>query len=106
MMLAQFQFFPEQASTSAAWVDGLLIFLLCVTGFFAVMIATLVIGFAVKYRRRPGAGPTPRIKGSPALEGFWSGVPLGLARLMSSWGAGFYFRISRRPSEPHTTYVF
>src|SRR6266478_5100658 len=105
MMLAQIQFFPEQASTSAAWVDGLLIFLLCVIGFFAVMIATLVIVFAVKYRRKPGAGPTPRIKGSLALEVFWSGVPLGLAMLMFYWGAEIYFRISRPPDETQQIYV-
>jgi cytochrome c oxidase subunit II len=104
-MLAQFQFFPDQASTSAAWVDALLMFLLGVSGFFALLIVTLVIVFAVKYRRRAGTGPTPRIKGSTALEVFWSAVPLGIAMIIFYWGAEIYFRIARPPDETQQVYV-
>jgi cytochrome c oxidase subunit II len=104
-MFAQLQLFPDQASTSAVHVDRLLVFLLCVTGFFALLIVTLVIVFAVKYRRRPGAGPTPRIKGSTKLEVFWSAVPLALAMIMFMWGADVYFRLARAPRNAQEVYV-
>jgi cytochrome c oxidase subunit II len=104
-MLAQFQFFPDQASTNAAHVDRLLIFLLCVTGFFALLIVTLVITFAVKYRRRAGTGPTPSIKGSMTLETIWTGIPFVLAMIMFGWGVDVYFRLSRPPNDAQEIYV-
>src|SRR6266403_1341115 len=104
-MFAQFQFFPDQASTSAAWVDGLLVFLLILSSFFALLIASLVIGFAIKYRRRPGSGPTPRILGSAKLEIIWTVVPLMLAMITFYWGADVYFRMSRPPDETQEVYV-
>ncbi|HEV2970473.1 MAG TPA: cytochrome c oxidase subunit II [Pirellulales bacterium] len=104
-MLAQLQLFPDQASTSAVHVDRLLVFLLCVTGFFALLIVTLVIVFAVKYRRRSGTATTPRIKGSTKLEVFWSVVPLALAMIMFVWGADVYFRLARPPDSTQDVYV-
>ena len=44
--------FPEQASTMAARVDTLYFFLLGVAGFFSILIAGLIVYYAVKYRRR------------------------------------------------------
>ncbi len=104
-MLAQLQLFPDQASTNAAHVDRLLVFLLCVTGFVALLIVTLVITFAVKYRRRTGSGPTPRIRGSTTLEVIWSVVPLILAMIMFGWGVDVYFRLSRPPNDAQEIYV-
>ena len=68
-MFAQISLFPEQASTSAERVDRLFFFLLAVTGFFSVLVATLVIYFAVRYRRR---SPTerPAISASSRTEWF------------------------------------
>ena len=43
--------FPEQASTFAGNVDALYLFLIAVTAFFSLLIGTLVVVFALKYRR-------------------------------------------------------
>ena len=45
-------YMPEQASSFAPEVDSLYGFLLLVTAFFTVLIAGLIIFFAIKYRRR------------------------------------------------------
>src|SRR6185503_14615528 len=44
--------FPEQASTMAGRVDALYFFLIGISIFFTLLIGALVIGFAVRYRRR------------------------------------------------------
>ena len=44
--------FPDQASSFAPHVDALYIFLVLLTAFFSLLIGTLVVVFAIKYRRR------------------------------------------------------
>jgi heme/copper-type cytochrome/quinol oxidase subunit 2 len=45
------QVFPEQASSFAPHVDALYGFMIAVTAFFSILIGTLVVVFAIKYRR-------------------------------------------------------
>src|SRR4030095_802796 len=67
-MWSGFPLFPEQASTMAGRVDALYIALLALGAFFSVLIACLVVGFAIKFRRRsPGEIGTP-VHGNFALE--------------------------------------
>ena len=51
-MLSYLPFFPPQASTHAASVDALYFFFVAVTAFFSVLIAALIVVFAVRFRRR------------------------------------------------------
>ena len=44
--------FPESASTMASRVDALYFFLLALSAFFSLLIAGLIVFYAVKYRRR------------------------------------------------------
>ena len=75
-------FFPDQASNFAARVDSLYFFLVAVTGFFAVLVVSLVVIFAVKFRRkRPVDVGTP-IHGALALELTWTFIPLVIALFM------------------------
>ena len=75
-MWSDFPLFPEQASTMAGRVDALYLALLALAAFFSVLIACLVVGFAIKFRRRsPGEIGTP-IHGNFTLEAVWTGVPL------------------------------
>ena len=46
--------FPEQASTVAGQVDALYLFLVLITTFFSLLIALLILFFAIKYKRTPG----------------------------------------------------
>jgi cytochrome c oxidase subunit 2 len=104
-MFAQVPLFPDQASTSAQRVDALYFFLLGVSGFFSLLIAGLIIYFAVKYRRRSPDQKTARITGSLGLETFWTVVPFVIAMVIFVWGASLYFHLARPPDNAMEVYV-
>src|SRR5437667_1515883 len=104
-MFADSYFFPEQASTAAERVDALLAFLVAVTGFFTVLVAGLVIVFAIKYRRRSEAERPPPIPGSLKLEAFWTVIPLAIALVLFVWGARVFFDIAQPPDDAMEIYV-
>jgi len=89
--------FPEAASTFARDVDALYFFLVAVSAFFAVLIAVLVIFFAVKFRRRSPDEVGAPITGSLALELLWTIVPLILTMVMFVWGAWVFLDLARPP---------
>lgn len=89
--------FPPSASTLSGEVDALYGFLIGVSVFFSALICALVIGFTVRYRRRPGVHATP-IEGSLPLELLWTIVPLGVAMVIFVWGVKVYFRAVKVPS--------
>ena len=97
--------FPEQASTMAPRVDNLYLFLVALTVFFFVLIGTLVIVFAVKYRRTHVAQVGAPITGSVPLELMWSIIPLGIAMGIFAWSASIYFDIYRPPDETLQIYA-
>jgi cytochrome c oxidase subunit 2 len=92
--------FPERASAIASQVDSLYFFLIGTSIFFSVLIASLLICFAVKYRRRSDSEPPPPapIEGL-ALEIVWSVIPFGICILIFVWGASLYFKIERPPND-------
>lgn len=98
-------FFPEQASTVAARVDALYFFLVAVSAFFAILIATLLIAFAIKYRRRSESELPHPVAGSLKLELAWTIIPLGIAMVMFFWGATLFFAMSRPPEGAIEIYV-
>jgi len=51
-MLEKLGLLPPAAATHAARVDGLYLFLIGVSGFFALLIGLLIIVFAIRFRRR------------------------------------------------------
>jgi cytochrome c oxidase subunit 2 len=104
-MLADVPLFPERASTIAARIDALFFFILAVVVFFAVLIAFLVIFFAVKYRRRPGNEWPVSIHGSMRLEVFWTVVPFVIAMVMFVWASSVFFSIARPPDDATDIYV-
>jgi cytochrome c oxidase subunit 2 len=86
-------------------VDNLYFFLIAVSAFFALLVTTLVIIFAVKYRRRHMHDIGAPIHGSLALELVWTGIPFVLAMTMFVWGASVYFAIARPPAETLDIYA-
>jgi len=97
--------FPEQASGFAGRVDNLYFFILAVTGFFAVLVVTLVIVFAAKYRRRHEAQVGAPVHGALALELTWTVIPFILAMVMFAWGASVYFALAKPPSNAMEIYT-
>ena len=105
-----FQLFPEAASSIAGQVDALYAFFVLVSAFFSLLIAFLVIFFAVKYRFRPGVIPAGNADdghsvGGMILEIVWSVIPLGLSMIMFAWGAAIYFTESRPPADSMEIFI-
>lgn len=97
--------FPEQASTMAGRVDALYFFLLAISAFFGLLIATLVVVFAVRYRRRSPDERPAAILGSVALELTWSLIPLGIVMVIFLWSAEIFFSMVRVPPGAMDVYV-
>jgi len=104
-MTPAFPLVPERASTLAGEVDSVFLFILGVTGFFAVAIWIAMLWFAIRYRRRSAADRPPAIHPSVLLELAWTLVPLGLMVVMFVWGARVYFHMNRPPDDAMTVTV-
>jgi cytochrome c oxidase subunit II len=98
-MLAEIRLMPEQASTVAGEVDALYATLWTITVFFTVLIATLIIFFAIKYRRRGDGAVPPRIEGSTRLEVAWTVFPGVIGLGVFTWGAVMYFALAKPPAD-------
>jgi cytochrome c oxidase subunit 2 len=97
--------FPERASTIAGQVDALYFFLLGLSAFFGLLIAGLIVYYAVKYRRRRGDAIGARIEGALWLEIAWSVIPFLITMVIFVWGASVYFAMARPPDESVNVYV-
>ena len=104
-MFTNFPLFPPQASLQAASVDGIYFFMLAVTAFFSLLIATLIVFFAVKYRRRHDDEVGVPIHGSIALELLWTIIPFLITMVMFGWGAKVFFELYRPPAGAMEVYV-
>ena len=104
-MFTNFPFFPEQASAQAAQVDGIYFFMLAVTAFFSLLIAGLVVLFAIKYRRRHKDEVGADIHGSLALELLWTIIPFMITMVMFGWGVKVFFDMYRPPAGAMEVYV-
>lgn len=106
MMFAEIAFFPQEASTTAREVDMLFLFLVGICGAVMLLVAAVVIFFAVRYRRRPGeVGNPPETPSSDALEWFWTLTPMAIFVAFFAWGAEVYFGAYRPPDDAATIYV-
>jgi cytochrome c oxidase subunit 2 len=101
----QLPLFPVEASTQAGQVDALYFFLVAVSAFFAVLVAVLLIVFAVRFRRRREDEVGEAIHGSIVLEMAWTLIPLGIAMFMFVWGAQVFFHLTRPPRGAMEIYV-
>jgi cytochrome c oxidase subunit 2 len=89
----------------ATRVDHLYFFLLAVAVFFSVLIAGLVIYYAVKYRRRSPGAIGQSIEGGLPLEIAWTVIPAVITVVMFVWGASVFFAEQRAPDETINIYV-
>jgi cytochrome c oxidase subunit II len=103
-MLENIPFWPTRASTTANNVDALFIFLVVVSGLMIALIFTMVIYFAVRYRRRAGR-QAEQIAGSHALEITWSVIPFCVFLVFFGWGALIYFKERTPPQNAAEVYI-
>jgi cytochrome c oxidase subunit 2 len=97
--------FPERASTIASRVDALYFFLLAVSIFFSLLIAGLIVYYAVKFRRRHDDAVGVQVHGGTVLEITWTVVPFLITMIVFVWGASVYFAMARPPDETLNIYV-
>ena len=103
-MFDNFPLWPARASSGAANVDALYIFLVLLSLFMCVAIFTTIFVFAVKYRRRAGV-EAEQIEGSTALELTWSIIPMFIFLFIFAWGAVIYFQERTPPGNALEVYV-
>lgn len=89
---------PRQASTFAERVDLMWWFLVAVTAFFIVLIFSLVLLFAVRYRRKSEEHYPTVYRENPHLEMMWTIGPLILALGIFFWGAKLYLEQAKAPA--------
>lgn len=94
----QLPFMPEQASAGASEVDNLTLFLVGMGTFFTVLIALMVIVFAIRYRRKAGNPVGSNFENSAFLEITWTVIPLLIALFSFGWGVKVFFRLYRPPA--------
>ena len=97
-MFTNLPLFPERASVQAGQVDAVYFFMVAVSAFFSLLIAFLIVFFAVRYRRRSDDEIGVAIHGSLALELLWTFIPLGIVMVMFGWGAKVFFDLYRPPA--------
>jgi len=104
-MSPAFPFVPERASSVAGEVDALFLFILVVTGLFAVGIWVAMLYFAIRYRRRSDTDRPAEIQGSLVLELTWTIIPFLLMSAMFVWGSKVFFHLNRPPDDAMTVSV-
>jgi cytochrome c oxidase subunit 2 len=104
-IIAQIQFFPDQASKMAGQVDTLLVWLILLTGGVTFAIAAVMIFFLAKYRRRAPADRTPPKTENLAVEVTWSVIPFFIFLGLFGWGAKIYFDESIDPKNAMEVHV-
>ncbi len=103
-MLAEIIWFPKEGSTTAWQVDKLLIVLVTVCGAVGLLVGVLLIYFAVRYRRRPGAPVPAEMRGSAPLEVFWALTPFFFFFTIFVLGAQVYFAAYKAPDDAMVIY--
>lgn len=93
-----FELFPESASTAAEAIDELYIFLLVLSFALTLLVAVLVVSFAVKYRRGSPANRSLKSK-NMTLEIIWIGASVPLLVGIFYWGARVAFFVYRAPPD-------
>jgi cytochrome c oxidase subunit II len=104
-MFSGIPLFPQQASTLAADVDALYLFIVAVTAFFGMLTTIVVIYFAAKYRTDDPMKVGARIHGSIPLELAWSIIPFLISIVIFVWAAQVYFDLYRPPDQTLEIYA-
>jgi len=105
MSLPNLRFVPEQASSTAAPVDDLFLFLTLLTAVIGFSIAAGIVYFSLRYRRRPGNLKPKPGGGNLLLELGWTVIPTVISLFIFYWGARVYFTLATPPADAMEVYV-
>ena len=90
---------PESASNLAASVDNLTLFITIVSVFFFVLISAVLVGFAIKYRRKSEDQETAYITHNQLIETIWTIIPTILLMVIFVWGWIAFKELRNPPAE-------
>lgn len=93
------------SATSENQVDGLLFFILWVTGFFIVFNAGLMVFFAIRYRQRSKQGASHGHTHNTAMELTWSILPAFILAIIFIWGFRGYMVMATPPANAYDIMV-
>jgi cytochrome c oxidase subunit 2 len=96
--------FPAEASGISPYVDALYFFLVLMTVAGTLLVAALLLGFCIRYRREKSPVAT-QVEGSTIMEATWTIIPLAIFLLVFVWGALLYFRIYDPPTNAMNIYI-
>ena len=108
--MLSFPLFPERASALAARVDVVFFVWLAVAGTVAFMVATLIVVFAIRFRRgsradRTMASGDDHRRKSRRMEIAWTLTPLAIFLTMFAWAADLYYQHAAPPGDAMEVYV-
>ena len=89
---------PEQASSIASQIDALYYFLILISSVMSVLIAFLIVYFAIKYRRGSAADRTQGAHRFYLMEIAWIVGPFLVVMVIFFWSAQLYFAQARAPA--------
>jgi cytochrome c oxidase subunit 2 len=89
----------------AGRVDALYFFLIAIAVFFGLLIAGLIVYFAVRFHRQSPNAVGAQIHGGMALEITWTVIPLMITMVIFVWGSSVYYAIARPPDETLNIYA-
>lgn len=95
----QIPLFPEAASTIALQVDLLFVALIALSGFFTLIVVSLIIYFGIKYRRGRDVDRSNPPHANTRLELGWVFGLLALSFGTFTWATILYYRMMRPPEE-------
>jgi cytochrome c oxidase subunit 2 len=97
-MNTEFELFPDAASTTAPPVDRLFLFMVWLSVALTLLVAALVIYFAVKYRRHNVRVDRTQKPTSVRMELSWMAISLPILMFIFGWGAKVCFFLVRPPA--------
>ncbi len=74
-------------------------FALAVCGFFALLIAALIIFFSIKYHHSTAADRSNPPYFNLPMELLWTGIPLMLCLVLFGWGARLFVHMRQAPAD-------
>lgn len=101
----KYQIAPPQASTFAPKVDLLYYTITALTIFFTVLVFSLVLYFAIRYRKGSKANRDNIIYESHKIEIAWSIPPLVLGLAIFAWGAHLFVEMRTMPKDAIEIFV-
>lgn len=90
---------PESASNLAASVDNITLFVTIISIFFFVLISAVLVGFAIKYRRKSEDQETAYITSNELIEIIWTVIPTILLMVIFAWGWIAFKELRNPPAE-------